>query len=320
MPEAPPPAPPPAAEAPAETTPSAPADFQARAAALIEGAPASPPNGAPAPATPATPPPAETPAVEPFAAKFAQIAEASKRLRGEQDAFKATVREREETLRREASALDQLRTAKEAADPIAALQALGFTYEQATDQVLGKYQPKGKPEAPKADPVVATLRQELEALKAERAAERNAQALADFRSDMVKTATAAGDKYQLVAATESFDDAVALVDAYASAHGEFPGGTREAAIEMALGHIEKQLESRYLSERVLTSQKVKSRLAPAVEAPKPAAARPQATSAKSPPSSLSNSLAAAPPPRAAPEPRSKEDFIAAAAEVLKGAG
>jgi hypothetical protein len=327
MPEATPAPAQPAAEAPAApaATPeaSAPVDFQARAAALLKETP-GPAAEAPKPAaTPEGKPPLEAPAApakdEPFAAKFAQIAEASKRQRAEAEAQKAALREEREALRREQADLDLLRQAKASGSPVKFLMAGGWSYEDATAEVLGKLVPgKREAEAPaaKVDPEIAAMKQELQALKAERAAEQDRAAVATFKAGMVAHAQANKEKYELVDATDSYDDAVRLVTNYVAQHGELPAESPEAAMELALAHMEAKLEKQHLSERVLTASKVRSRLTPVV--PKPAADRPQATSAKSPPSALTNSLAAAAPRAAKPEPRTPADFIAAAAAVIRG--
>lgn len=319
---------------PAPAAPAAPAatpapeaaqgtDHLAAAVALLKETPAE--DGAPPEVSKADPPKADPPADppppkkdDPFAARFAEFAKAQRELRVEREAFKAEQRDREEHWRRQTADFDVIRKAKESASPIQALQALGYSYEQATDEVLGKYQPKTKqPEAPKQDPELVEMKRELQQLKAERDAERERAAVASFRSAMVEKAKSGGEKYQLVDAADAYDEAVGLVVSHFQTHGELPGGTSEAAIEMALDFVERRLDG--LSERVLTTSKVRSRLQPPA-APKPAApaAGPQATTARSP-STLTNTLAAAAPPRTAQdEPKTPEDYRAAAAALLRG--
>jgi len=328
QPEAQPPA---AAETPAPTSPQ---DFIAQAAAKLETAPEVKPAAAAKPAPPpAEPPKAEAPKPaeeakkpeDPFATRWAQFTEAQRRQRAEAEAHKAELRAEREAMRKEAAELDALRAAKASGSPVKALMALGWSYEDATAEVMGKpVSGRKEAEAQKADPELVALRQEVTKLRQEREAEREAErhraARAEYRNALVQAAAAkAEDFFLLHGDEEAIDEALSWAESYAQKHGVLPGESFEQAVQETLSHIQQKYEKRLLSERVLTSAKVRQKLAPVAEAPKPAD-RPQATSAKSPPPSLTNTLAAAAPPRTAkPEPRTKEEFVAAAAAVLQGA-
>jgi hypothetical protein len=305
-------------EAPAAAVPATDADYLAAATAAI-ATPAEPAAATPA-ATPAkagepAPAAAEKPkADDPWTKKWDDLTAAQRKQREETEATKAQLRAEREEMRREAEGLAALRKAKDSANPIEALQALGFNYEQATDQVLGKYKPK-EPEKPAVDPELAQLRAKVEAMEARESDQTERAAIAEFRAEMLKLATAESDKYELVLKTNSVDDAMDRILSFAKAKGRLPGETREEAMRGVMDELEKHLETKYYPEAVLTASKVRSRLSPV--APKQAAARPQATTARSSPSSLTNTLAAAAPPRTAQdEPRTPEDFQAVAAALL----
>lgn len=314
--------------APDNSTPVLETDFRARAAKVLEDANAEAPAVvAPVavvkPGTVAPPAKAEEkPPEDAWSTKFAQLTEGQKRLQAEREASKAELRAEREALRRESQENDEIRKAKASGSPVKVLMAHGWSYEDATKEVLGQPlsgQKEVTKEAPKVDPELSALKEEVAALRKERQEETYRGAVATFRSGLVKAAEAGGEKYELVRATESYDDAVQWVLAYHQKHGVLPGENEAQAMEEALAHIERREEERLLRPAVLTSTKLRSRLQPAGEVPKPAAARPQATSAKSPPSSLSNSLAATAPPRTAPpEPTSREEYVAAAAALLAG--
>lgn len=322
------PATPAATEAPATPPPSSPVDFQARAAAVLREAnaeatkatekPAAPPVAAAAAETPAGE--GKPPAGDEWATKFAQLNEAQRRHRSEVETDKARLREEREAVRKDLQEADALRQAKASGSPVKALVAMGWSYEDATAEVLGKPLPgrKEAPEEAKVDPKVAALEQKLAALEAERAADREAQGEAQFRAGLVKLAADGKERFEFVRELDAYDEALEWAKGYVKQHGALPGETPEKAMEAALAHVERKYEETLLKPGVLTSTKLRSKLQPVAEAPKPAADRPQATSAKSPPPSLTNSLAAAAPPRSAkPEPRTPAEYQAAAAAVLR---
>lgn len=330
-----PPAPPTPAAAlpttPPEAAPEAdagPVDFQARAVEVLRQANETAGTGAPAKAPPsmggappAPPAPAageEKPKEDLWSTKFAQLNEASRRARAEQEAEKAKLREDREALRRDQAELDLIRQAKASGRPVEALRALGWTYEDATNEVLGKpLAGKREPEAAKVDPHVAKLQEKLQALEQTYAQERERAAEAEFRAGLVQLAAKEPDRFELVRAMGAYDEALAWTLSYVRDNGCLPGETQAQAMEEALAQIERRHEERLLKPEVLTAKKVRQRLTPA-EAPKPAAARPQASPAKTQ-STLTNPLAAAAPPKAAkPEPRTPDEFRAAAAAILRG--
>jgi hypothetical protein len=187
-----------------------------------------------------------------------------------------------------------------------------------TNEVLGKEvggRKEQKPEEPKADPRIEALEKELAGMRRREQELQFNQAKQNFRDGLKRLAEAEPEKYELVRGLEAYDEAVTYVIDYHNKHGVLPGESEEQAMAVALAHIESQHEDRLFKPGVLTSNKLKSRLSSA--APKQASERPHANPAKSPPSSLTNSLASGAPLRATkPEPETPDDYRRLAAAVL----
>lgn len=308
-----PPPPPPAAvpEAPTPAPVAVPearddATLRAQALGILEQA-LKPAEGTAAPEAPiadAPVPPPEEPKTDakadPLAPRFEQLVKEKAAFRKESEAFQS---EREKA-KQEAAALEPLRRARESGDVLSALQALGFTFEQATRQAIHGEKVKA-PAALKADDEPESLKSvkaeiaELRAWRDEQkkqteAAQTHAQRESDLSTirDMAK---ASGDKYELVleAKAESAAYEMALRQ-YAEAGNEWPAGGPKAAVEAALAHVQLQLEEQ--ADALLRSQWAVRRLSSVgikQEAPRPDAASGQ----KPPPRTLSNSHVTAPPPR-----------------------
>jgi len=290
--------------APASETPTG----QASAASEAPAAPASTPTAeeilAAARAAAESKVEPERPAkVDP---KFSALARKEAELHRAREAMKAEKAAIEEA-HRQVVAFEEARHAAKR-DPVAALQALGISYDDLTEHVLNG----GKP-TPSAE--VAALREELDQLRVEqetaraRAEEAAAARLAaehsavieEARSEAVAFVEANSSRYELT----SINGAATLVPQVREQH--FARTGKLLTVEQAADLVEKHFES--LADRIAKARKVQAKAAPAAPAP-----------AASPPAerrTLSNSLTAS-TSSAPPKPRTEADRIRAALARLEG--
>lgn len=129
-------------------------------------------------------------------------------------------------------------------NPVAALQALGFTHSQYTQALLGQpSQQQEEPEAPaqkQENSELAQLRQELQALKAERDNEKTMTARQQAMSQM-KQLLSAEAKFKHLNGLENYDAVERVLIDYHSQHGTLPGATFEESVKLAAEVVEAQL-------------------------------------------------------------------------------
>ena len=193
-------------------------------------------------------------------------------------------------------------------DPVAALQALGISYDDLTEHVLNG----GKPTA---NAEVAALREELEQLridqetaraKAEAAATarlavEHSAVIEEARSEAVAFVDANPARYELT----SINNAATLVPQVREQH--FARTGKLLTVEQAADLVEKHFET--LADRIANARKVQSKAAPAT--PPPAASPPAERR------TLSNSLTAS-TSSSPPKARTEADRIRAALARLEG--
>lgn len=137
----------------------------------------------------------------------------------------------------------RLAQARAQGNPVAALAALGFTHEQYTNALLGSAPPPAadKTEKPAVEnPELATLRAELQALKAERENEKTQTARQQAMSQM-KTILSADTKFKHLNGLENYDAVERVLIDFHSQHGTLPGSTFEESVKMAAEVVEAGL-------------------------------------------------------------------------------
>jgi hypothetical protein len=264
-----------------------------------EETPAEPPA---APAPPAPEPKKEEPTAPRFAALMKQEAE---------------LRKAREEMKAKEKALEEREAKMKAGDPIAALEAAGFTYEQATEWIVNGKKPTPEmvaaAEAKKRDEAIERLQAAEARREAEHRAERAVKAAETFKTAIKDFTGSNVDKFECINATpggRGVEMVYQVVEAYYASTGELlGGGDRTKAIELAAEEVETYLES--LATPLLTTKKFQSKLTPSRDV------RPPATSAiqKQPPKTLSNSQAAVVPPRAPERFTNPDDVIS---RLVKG--
>lgn len=291
---------------------NAPAPTSATAAATpAPAAAAAPPvAGAAAPVDPAKPP--ETKPKEPqLSPQLAKIAKAEMAARKEREAIKTereAIKAEREQLRADADA----RAALKKADPLKWLEKEGYTYQQITDfAISGKLPAAAEPKP--ADPEVASLKQQLDALK-KRDEDREAAAVkaanekqaAEYRAHTFAEVKKAGEKFELVNALgdQALEMVWARIVSRAQETADSEDGAQVLTPEEAAAEVEAALEADLEKIKpVLTTKKGGAKLLPA---PSTQTAVPAATSEARPSSAvrtLTNSHVAAPPPA---KPRERE--------------
>lgn len=208
--------------------------------------------------------------------------------------------------------IHELTRASEAGDVAAILKALGvqardLQFESAKSQIEDAQKPP-------VDPEVLAMKKELEALKAERQAEKYSSGRSKALS---LTAELAKDpEFELISDdSTAHDQALTMVEEFIRTHNEMPAETREESIRMALRdvHEKYQLEAKKWEER-LTKRKQPAKTVPETESPEQP---PRAVSEVGRFKPLTNSTSSAPAPTRQPTPRSSEDYIANAITAMK---
>lgn len=238
--------------------------------------------------------------------KFSALARKEAELHRQREAVKAEKAAIEEA-HRQVVAFEEARHAAKR-DPIAALQALGISYDDLTEHVLNGNKPTASAE-------VAALREELEALRVEQEAARakaeeaaaarlaaeHAAVIEEARSEAVAFVESNSTRYELT----TINGAATLVPQVREQH--FARTGKLLTVEQAADLVEKHFES--LADRIATARKVQAKAAPTAPAP---AATPPAERR-----TLSNSLTAS-TSSAPPKARTEADRIRAALARLEG--
>ena len=253
----------------------------------------------------------ETPAVETkkpedkLAPKFAALARREKEI----------VEKEKAAAEREKKFQDYERRIKEAEDdPLAALEALGLTYDKLTDHILS-----GKKNNPDSK-AIKELQKKLEdsekrALEREQTAKQQEEQriLANFKNSQREHIKNAGETYELVNALGRHEDVFEVAQEYYKTHGK------------VLSHDEAaKLVEDYLEKEIAPFKNVKklSRLfVPETngtpQAPAKPGTKPESVSKTQQPKTLSNALSQVATEPEATGPLSKEESLRRAAKLIR---
>jgi hypothetical protein len=134
----------------------------------------------------------------------------------------------------------RLAAARANGDPVAALAALGFSHEQYTNKLLNLKDDEAPAEPKKPASDVDALRQEIQALKAEREQERISGARTQMLGQM-KTILKDSPKFDHINKLEDYEGVEKTLIQYHSQYGELPGATMEESVTLAAEMYESQL-------------------------------------------------------------------------------
>jgi hypothetical protein len=301
--------------APAQAPAAAPSREERFASALAEirggqvpaqapaQAPAEAPAEVPAAVAPTSEPPAaEVPAQTPDGVKtsFEKLAREKAALRAEQEKIKPYL---EASKALTAPTLAELSKAKASGDPLAALQALGFS-PQALVQQLQKAQakpPEAKEQAQQIQlpPEIQQKLAKVEYLEKFVAQQQEQQLISGIRENIT-------DEFKFVKGLGAERQVIQMLQDFHNEHGSLPGEDFATSVKMAAELVEKQLAAE--------AEKYRPFLTPAQQAttiPNEAigeqASRGQVTTGKT----LTNSNTSAPAP-ASPKPQTREERVAEA--------
>jgi antitoxin component of RelBE/YafQ-DinJ toxin-antitoxin module len=172
------------------------------------------------------------------------------------------LREKERALKAQEAEVLSLKSAREKvkADPLAALEELGLTYEQITNLILERDAPAKEPSP--AELAAKIAREEIEKYKAERAkVEQEEQSriterqIASVKQQIADIAASGGEKYELVSAL----GATERVWEHAAEVFEKTG--KVLPLEEAIAAVEAQIEAE-ITQNVLGLKKVAKLMAP----------------------------------------------------------
>lgn len=262
--------------------------------------PPEPAKAAPPPAAkPETPAPAEPPALLKIAQQQAELRKLQEQVQPYAEVAKGLTPQQ----------LMQLSRAVTSGDPVSALSALGFSHAQYTQKLVGA-EPVTKEEPQKpSDPVVETLKQEVERLKAERDAEKfqstRQQSLQQMQSTLKDD-----PKFKYINGLGDYEGVERVLINYHQQTGSLPGATFEESVKLAAEMYEADLQKQ--AERW---NKVNQGLTPsASSAPVPPQRAPESPSAGTvSPRTLTNSNTTA-PAAVRTVPKSREELLAAIIE------
>lgn len=262
--------------------------------------------------TPDTPSTAQTPppATSPDAQRFAALSRKHKQIRAEAEqlkALKAQLAQKE----------TKIKEWEDIKDPIAALRAKGFSYEEATQYVLNNGQPTPELQIKGVQEELAKFRQEqaeAEKVRAEQAV-KLAQAqveetITTFKSQVNEFVTSHPEDYQLIGIHESQE----LI--YSTVEENFNRTGRIMSMKEAADLVENYLEERI--EASLKAKRLSAKYGPRVE--QPPASNPMAAAAQmlnQTTRTLSNTATAAASP-ANSAPRTYQEAYERALAKLKG--
>lgn len=202
--------------------------------------------------------------------------------------------------------------AKQSGDPVAVLNALGFTHQQYTARVLGT-KPEEKP-ADKAAPVseLAALKREIEELKRERDGEKMSQTRSQYLNGIQSTLKD-DTKFRLVNDTGDYEAVERVLIQHFNEYGKLPSDDFAENIRLAAEVVEFELKKEEAKwKKRLTSSQTDAQ---AGDKKPPVTAQ---ASAGSEHRTLTNNNTSAPgaPPAVS---TSREDFIRAFIEKGEGA-
>lgn len=222
-------------------------------------------------------------------------------LAREQQKARQQIQAKEQELNARAEELSKWEKAKKDArlNPMAALEALGISYQVVHDFIMNDGKPTPEMRAAAAEAEVKSIR-ESQRLESERAQAIAYQRDIDaFKESIGMTIKESQDKYELLSAKgeRAVEAAFYLVADFNNKNGQLPGdGTPKGSISWALDALEAREEAEMV--RLLQTKKASAKVAP-VE-PRPS----EPVAAKSPTKTISNALSGKPPPRTSQEPES----------------
>ncbi len=271
---------------------------------------------------PAEPPPSAT--EQKLAARFEALSRKDRESRERESHFQRQVQDAESRIK---AAQDKLAPFEKAQQLIAAgkhgaaMRMMGLDYQRATqDLVEGKDRDESLPQEDPIRKELAEIKKQLAEERAEKAAIRTKATTDAFRAKMQGLADTRADDFAFVLAE---DDGVAMayseIEAHVRAGGTFPEeATEEEIAEAALGIVEKKLREKEEKRQARLQARKGLATIPGV-APKEAA-RPASQFGPKSTKTLTNSQAVAAPRTAPAEPKTPEEFQAAALKVLMGSG
>lgn len=252
----------------------------------------------------------EEPAPTKVDPKFSALARKEAQLYREREELKAQKAALEQAHRQVVAFEEARQVARR--DPLAALEALGITYDALTEHVLNGGKPTPNAEVAAVREELAQLRAEQEAARARaeelasaRLAEENQAVIEEARQAAVAFTEANVDRYELTAA----NNGASLVPQVREQH--FARTGKLLTIEQAADLVEKHFEG--VADRIAKARKFQTKIAPPPRAP-------PATPAATPPAAqrtLSNALTAS-ASTAPAKARSETDRIRAALARLEG--
>lgn len=216
------------------------------------------PETPPAEQAPAEPPKEAAPPVEEIRAHERFIAAAKR---------EKALREKERALKAQGDEVAKLKSAHERvkADPLAALEELGLTYEQLTNLILDRDAPAKEPTP--AEIAQKMVREELAKYQEEsRKAQQEEQTrnyertVASVKSQVADIAAKSGEQYELVHALGATDRV------WAHIKETFERIGKALPLDQAIADVEAELESD-LRQRVFGLKKVAKLMAPKAAAP-----------------------------------------------------
>lgn len=296
----------PAVAAPTTTPPES--EFQANALALLEARDAPPaPEAAPAPEAK----PEETVKVpEVKAEETVKVPEEAPLKKG----FDALALEKAKMRRKEAETAERLKLLEKyenAKTPLDLLMAKGFSYDDATRQLLkGEYK-----EAAKKEPEESEVIKEVRQLKQQLAEERAQSTRQEIQNKIMSYAKANADKFPFTAAKQAEHLAFQYLREYVAETNELPGKDIEESIALSFQAVEADLEKEITAAaNILT--KVRK---PAISVPGSNEKAVQtAASGQATQKTLTNSLVSPGKPAREPAvPRTAEEYQQAAVALLE---
>lgn len=219
--------------------------------------------------------------------------------------------------------------AKQSGDPIAVLTAAGFTVDQAMQKLWGAVvqkrvkpgDPRDTQEEVREDPKVKQLEEEVQQMRAFIQQRQREEAIQRLDGQFADTVKSQADKFKFVGELGLAQEARAELEAYYAKFGGLPADTLEESIEIALEtieHRERQRAEKYRKLIGAGGDLTAPGQAARQEGAKEAAPGPQGIQARAA-KTLTNSTAAAAPRSGPTNPKTPEDFQAAALAALESA-
>jgi len=202
--------------------------------------------------------------------------------------------------------LNEYRTLKERAktDPLAFVKHHGIEYKQLTDQVLND-------ERPTPEMLIDNLRSKIEALEAERSAERQAkdqqqrdQLVETFRNGIKEYVETNADKYELIKAFGAHDQIFSMIHNHWKETGGADGG-EYLPVEKVAEYLENQMFEE--AQKLMTLKKLSPKDQAKVEAALESKDANQAVPQKPQPRTLTNNLSSSGAQPAAARPKLDDD-------------